>query len=134
MSVFSNLVLIPPRSKLRYEISKLPQKPTVKQQLKVSRFRSSLGKQVKQFLKRSGSFLPTIEETKLKLLENDSIDTPEEESVEPEELADVVLFDDHSYEEEDEAQAPSILPETVILPLPSNIISVDVRSSVKYLV
>jgi hypothetical protein len=127
-------VLIPPRSRLRYEISNLPQKPTVKQQLKVSRLRACLGKQVKDFLKRSGSFLPTIEETELKLLDNDSIDTPQEEFVEPEEVADVGPDEDVPYEEEDEVEAPSVPPEAVILPLPSNVISVNLRSSMKSLV
>jgi hypothetical protein len=68
------------------------------------------------------------------VLDNDSIDTPQEEFVEPEEVADVGPDEDIPYEEEDEVEAPSVLPEAVILPLPSNIISVKLRSSMKSLV
>lgn len=117
------------RSRLRLEISKLPQKPTVKQKLKIARMRSCLGKQVRDFLDAASSFLPHLEETDLKPIEDDSIDTPMEESVEPEEIVDASLDDDFFYEEEDEAEAPSVLPESVILPLPSNIISVKLRLS-----
>ena len=66
--------------------------------------------------------MPTIEETDLKPLDNESIDTPLKESVEPEEAIEVTLKEDLFYEE-DETQAPSALPEEVVLPLPSNIIS-----------
>ena len=68
-------VLMPLRSKLRLEISNLPWKPTVEQQLKISHSRAYLGKQVKDFLDRVSSFLPTIEETDLKPLDNELIDT-----------------------------------------------------------
>lgn len=136
--VFSNMlptsVLISPRSRLRYETSKLPKKPTVKQQLKVSRMRASLGKQVKDYLKRSSTFLSAIEETEFKPLDSDSIDTPPEESVEPEDFPDFGLDGDILYEEEDESEEPSVLPEATVLPLPSNIISPNLRSSVESLV
>ena len=123
---------MPLRSKLRLEISNLPWKPTVEQQLKISRSRAYLGKQVKDFLEGASSFLPTIEETDLKPLDNELIDTPLEESVEPEEAMEVPPEEDLFYEE-DETQAPSILPEEV-LPLPSNIISAKTRSSFKCLI
>ena len=61
------------------------------------------------------------------------IDTPLEESVEPEEAMEVAPEED-LFNEEDETQAPSILPEEVVLPLPSNIISAKTRSSFKCLI
>ena len=115
-------ILMPLRSKLRLEISNLPWKPTVKQQLKISHSHAYLGKQVKDFLDRASSFLPTIKETDLKPLDDELIDTPLEESVEPQEAMEVAPEEDLFYEE-DETQALSILPEEVVLPLPSNIIS-----------
>ena len=69
-------VLMPLRSKLRLEISNLSRKPTVEQQLKISRSHAYLGKQVKDFLDRASSLLPTIEETDLKPLDDELIDTP----------------------------------------------------------
>ena len=125
-------VLMPLRSKLRLKISNLPRKPTAEQQLKISRSLAYLGKQVKDFLDRASSFLPTIEETDLKPLDDELIDTPLEESVEPEEAMEVTPEEDLFYEE-DETQAPSILPEEVVLPLPSNIISAKIRLSFKCL-
>ena len=59
--------------------------------------------------------------------------TPLEESVEPEEAMEVTPEEDLFYEEE-ETQAPSILPEEVVLPLPSNIISAKTRTSFKCLI
>ena len=126
-------VLMPLRSKFRLEISNLPRKLTVKQQLKISRSCTYLGNQVKDFLDRASSFLPYIEETDLKPLDDESIDTPLEESVEPEEAVEVAPEEDLFYEE-DETQASSILPEEVVLPLPSNIISAKTRSSFKSLI
>ena len=67
---------MPLRSKLRLEISNLPWKPTVEQQLKISHSHAYLGKQDKDFLDRASSFLPTIEETDLKPLDDELIDTP----------------------------------------------------------
>jgi hypothetical protein len=125
--LLSNLALISCRAKLRAEISKLPQNPTDKQQLKVARMRARLGKQVKDFLHAATTFLPTHEEVDLKPFTEEVIDTPEEEEVEPEDLPDGSLDEDLDYEEEDEAEAPSVLPEVVVLPLPSNIISAELR-------
>ena len=127
MCLLSNLALISCRAKLQAEISKLPQNPTVKQQLKVARMQAHLGKQVKDFLHAATTFLPTLEEVDLKPYEEEVIDTPDEEEVEPELLADGSLDEYFDYEEEDEAEAPSVLLEVVVLPLPSNIISAELR-------
>jgi hypothetical protein len=54
--------------------------------------------------------------------------------VEPEEFPDVSVDEDDFYEEKEDAEAPSVLPESVILPLPSNIISDKLRSSIGSLV
>ena len=63
---FSNQYLLKyPRSRLLWEISKLPHKPTVKQQLKVTQMQSSLRKQVKDFFQTVTIFLPTHEEVDL---------------------------------------------------------------------
>jgi hypothetical protein len=88
---------------------------------------------VKDFLHASNIFLPTVEEVDLKPFEDDLIDTPMEESVEPEDLVEGLLDDDLYFEEEDD-DAISDLPETVILPLPSNIISVKVGPSLESLI
>jgi hypothetical protein len=117
----------------------LPKKLTVKQQLKISRWRARLGKQVRDFLERASSFLPAVEETDLKLLEDESIDTPPDESVEPEEVSDESLEEDLLDEDvlddqEDETEAPSVLPEAVILPLPSNITSAKLRTAMESLI
>ena len=53
----------------------MPQKPTVKQKLKVTRLRNRLGKEVKDFLEGESSFLPPLEETDLKPIEDEAIDT-----------------------------------------------------------
>jgi hypothetical protein len=111
------------RSRLRWEISRLPQKPTVSQQLKVSRLRLRLAKQVKGFLQGVDSFLPTLEEVDLRPLEDDVIETPSDEYVEPEILLEEALEEELNSNGEDESEAPSVLPESVVLPLPSNIIS-----------
>ena len=71
----SNSPLKSPRSRLRFEISKLPQSPTVKQQLAIARMRVHLWKQIKDFLNAASSFLPTLEEADLKGFEDESIDT-----------------------------------------------------------
>ena len=78
-------------------------------------------------------FLPTLEEVDLKPLEDELIDTPADESVEPEDLVDGSLDEDLCCEEEDDDEAISDLPETVILPLPSNIISVNLGPSLESL-
>ena len=46
---------------------------------------------------------------------------------------DASLDEDFCYEDEDEAEAPSVFPESVILPLPSNIISIELRQSLEHL-
>jgi hypothetical protein len=93
--------------------------------------RARLGKQVKDFLHLANSFLPVLEEVDLKAIDNEVIDTPAEESVEPEDLVDSTIDDEDMYyeEEEDEAEAASVLPEEVVLPLPSNIILINDRPS-----
>jgi hypothetical protein len=116
------------------EISKLPQKPTDKQKLTVARMRARLGKQVKDFFHTASSFLPSFEESDLKAFEDETIDTPVDESVEPEEPVEGSLDEEFNYEEEDESEAPSVLPEAVILPLPSNIISVKLKHSLEYFI
>jgi hypothetical protein len=90
--------------------------------LKVKRMRARLGKQIKDFLEGSSSFLPSLGEVDLQPLQNEYklIDTPVEEFVEPEHLVDEGEDFD---EEDDEAEALSILPESVILPLPSKMVS-----------
>jgi hypothetical protein len=107
------------------EIGKLPQKPTVKQQLKVASMRSHLAREVKDFLHSSSLFLPSLEDNDLKPFNNEQINTPVEEFVEPEDNLDIPLDEDIFYEEESEEDYGGVLdfPETVILPLPSNIIS-----------
>jgi hypothetical protein len=116
------------------ELKKLPQKPTVKQQLKISRMRTLLGRQVNAFLRASVAFLPHLEDSDLKSFEDEEIDTPEDESVEPEDAMDPSLDDEIDFEEEDEPEAASILPESVILPLPSNIISDKVKPYIQTLI
>ena len=111
----------------------MPQKPTVTQQLKITRMQSRLGKQVKDFLHAANMFLPTLEEVDLKPIEDELIDTPADESVEPEDLVDGSLDEDFYYEEEDNDEVISDLPEMVILPLPSNIISVNLGPSLQSL-
>ena len=94
-----------PRARLRWEISLLPQKAMVIQLLKVSRSRARLSKKVKDFLLISNMFLPPLEEFDLRLFENEVIDTPPEESVEPAELLDGALDEDIGYDDEDESES-----------------------------
>jgi hypothetical protein len=117
--------MVCPRSKLWQEISKLPKKPTVNQELKITRMRSRLRKQIKDFLYSANLFLPTLDSVDFKASEDDHelIDTPAEEAVEPEDILDGSLDDDLSYDEEDGDGAASDLLESILLPLPSNIIS-----------
>ena len=130
-----NCTLKDPRAKLRAEIVKLPQKPTTKQQLKIARARAHLGKQVKDFLEASALFLPTLEEVDLMPVKEEMVNTPAEEAVEPVDLdVDQGLDEDNDFEEQDEAEIPSVLLETVVLPLPSKIISVEVKSSIQSLI
>jgi hypothetical protein len=76
------------------------------------------------FLHAADMFLATLEEVDLKPTEDELIDTPAQESVEPEDLVDCALDEDFYYEEEDDDEAISDLPEVVIFPLPPNIVSV----------
>jgi len=82
---------------------------------------------VKDFLHTSTSFIPSLEEADLRPFEDEVIDTPIEESVEPEEPVEVSLDEDINYEDEDDSEAPSVLPEAVVLPLPSNIVSLKAK-------
>lgn len=95
--------------------------------------RSRLGKQVKDFLHAANIFMPTVEQVELRPFEDELIDTPAEESVEPEDLLDGFLDEDLYCEEEDDDQAFSDLPETLALPLPSNVISISVGPSIESL-
>ena len=124
-------LLTHPRSRLRYEIRKLPQKLTVNQQLRIVRLRTLLGRQVNKFLQSSSKFLPDIKDEDLRPLEDEDINTPAEESVEAEDLIDNSLNEEIPFEDEDDTEAASILPETVILPLPSNITSLKVKRSIE---
>jgi hypothetical protein len=112
----------------------LPQKLTVSQQLKVSRSRARLTKQIKGFLHGANSFLPALEEMDLRPFDDEVIDTPSEESVEPEVLLDGTLDEDLSCDDQDESEAPSVLPESVVLPLPSNIISAKLSPSINSMI
>jgi hypothetical protein len=118
-----SLLLRTLRSRLLSEIRRLPRKPTVKQELKITRMRSRLGKQVKDFLHGANIFLPNLQEGDLKPIDEGLLDTPTEETEEPDDLGDSLLDEELYGEEEDDDEASSDLPETVILPLPSNIIS-----------
>ena len=118
-----SLLLKSLRSRLLSEIHRLPQKPTVKQELKITRMRSRLEKQVKDFLYGANIFLPNLQEGDLKPIDEDLIDTLTEETKEPDDLGDGLLNKELYGEEKDNDEASSDLPETVILPLPSNIIS-----------
>ena len=88
--------------------------------------RSRLRKGLKDFLHAADIFLPNLEEDDMKPFEEELIDTPVEESVEPEELGEGPIDEDVCYKEEDDDEAESDLPEWVILPLPSNVISTKV--------
>ena len=67
-------------------------------------------------------------------MEDEDINTPAEESVETEELIDNSLDEEIPFEDEDDTEAASILPEAVILPLPSNISSPKVTRSIESLI
>jgi hypothetical protein len=71
-------------------------------------------------LQSSSSFLLGFEEVDLKSQEENVINTPVEEFVEPEDLVDGSLEDDGFNEEEEDGEAMSVLPESLVLPLPSN--------------
>jgi hypothetical protein len=124
-----------PRAKLKAEICKLPKKPTVKQQLKVARMCACLGKQVKDFLEAGTVFLPGLEKSNLVAFqEEEVIDTAVDEAVEPEDLdVDETVDKDDEFKGEDEAEVPLVFSEEVMLPLPSNIISVEFREPLESL-
>ena len=111
LKFISNSLLKSPRSCLRFEISKLPQNPTFKQQLTITHMRVHLGKQIKDFLNSASSFLPTLEEADLKGFEDESIDTPKEESVKTANPLKDPADEDDNFDEEDESKSPSVLPE-----------------------
>jgi len=93
--------------------------------------RTRLGRQVNDFHHRATVFLPNLKEGDLKQFEDEEIDTPPEEFVEPEDFVDSALDEEFHVEDEEEAEADSVLPEEVILPLPSNIISVKLKQSLE---
>jgi hypothetical protein len=105
----------------------------VKQKLKVARMRARLGRQVNDFINSASTFLPNLEEGDLKPMEDEVIATPEDEYVEPEEIVDGSLDDEEGIDVEDEDEATSVLPEAIILPLPSNITSKKIKSSLESL-
>jgi hypothetical protein len=109
----------------------LGKKPTVAQMLKISHACARLAKKIKDFLHVANSHLPPLEDADLRPFEDEVIDTPSEESVEPEVLLDGTLDEDIGADEEDESEAPSALAESVVLPLPSNIISIQLGPSIK---
>ena len=114
LKFISNSLLKSPRSCLRFEISKLPQNPTFKQQLTITHMRVHLGKQIKDFLNSASSFLPTLEEADLKGFEDESIDTPKEESVKTANPLKDPADEDDNFDEEDESKSPSVLPEAFL--------------------
>ena len=91
--------------------------------------RVHLGKQIKDFLNATSSFLPTLEEADLKGFEDESIDTPMEESVETDDPCEDPVDEEDNFVEEDESKSPSVFPKSVVLPLLSNIISVNLKPS-----
>jgi len=111
----------------------LPEKLTVKQQLKLKHMRARLEKKIKDFFLASDSFLPSLEEADFKPFQDEVINMPEEDFIEPEDLADGSLEEDGFDEGDDEAEALLVLPESVILPLPSNIASVKLRPALESL-
>ena len=84
--------------------------------------RARLGKRIKDFFQAATSYLPPMDEADLKAFEEETIDTPAEEFVEPEEPVEGSLDEDLNYEDEDE-DTVAVFPEAVVLPLPSNIVS-----------
>ena len=62
------------------------------------------------------------------------INTPVEEFVEPEDLVEGSLEEEGFFEEEEDGEASSVLPESVVLPLPSNITSVKLPPALQPLI
>ena len=77
--------------------------------------RVCLGKQIKDFLNAASSFLPTLEEADLKGFEDELIDSLKEESVKTVDPLEDPADEDDNFDEEDESESPSVLPEAVIL-------------------
>ena len=102
--------------------------------MKVNHMRARLGKQIKDFLQASTAFLPNIEELDLKSPQHELINTPEEEFVEPEDIMDGLLEEDDVNEEDDKDEALSMIPESALLPLPSNIFSQKHRPTLESLI
>ena len=102
----------------------------------ISRKRAILAKRVKVFLHAASSHLPSIEDTDLKYFEEEVINTPDEESVEPEEQVEGPLDEDFTYDNEDEDEDAdlTVLPEAVVLPLPSNIITARLKPYLESLI
>ena len=96
--------------------------------------RARLAKQVKDFIHSSSSYLPPLEEVDLKALEQEILDQPPEEFVLPEEPVETSLDDDLDEQDEEDEDTIGVLPEAIILPLPSNIISVKLKSSLEHLI
>ena len=78
---------------------------------------------MKDLLHAANMFLSNLQEVDLKPMEDDLIDTPTEETVELDDLGDGPLEEELHWEDEDDEETSLDLPETVILPLPSNIIA-----------
>ena len=78
----------------------------MRQQLKVKRMQARLGKQIKDFLEASSSFLPSLDDVDLQPVndKDELINTPAEEFVEPEDL---VEEGEDFNEEDDEGEALS---------------------------
>ena len=91
-------------------------------------------KQVKNFLNSTSYFLLNLEVAELKPFEEELINSPSDESVKLEDVVNGSLKDDSYYEEEDESDTPLDLPETVILPLSSNITSVKLIQALKLVI
>ena len=85
--------------------------------------RARLSKQVKDFLHTATVFLPTLEDVDIKPLDEEVVETPDDEPVDPQDLEDGYLDEEFDCDEEDESEIPLVLPEALVLPLPSNIIS-----------
>ena len=86
--------------------------------------------------KSSTMFLPNLQEEDLEPFIEDLIDTPAEEYVQPADSVDFSFDDDLYYEEEpeDDYCGFSDVPESIILPLPSNVISVSFRPALNSLI
>lgn len=96
--------------------------------------RARLGRQVQNFLDSANLYLPDVDESDLYPSADDSTDAPPDDFLETDELLDNTEENDLFYEDEDRGEVPSVLPETIILPLPSNIISSKIKKSIHSLI